>query len=91
MAYLVNALDTNTMVSLRSLLNSSTAAYNGERMNMYYAASWGLIRFLIEDERYASGLPRFVRSLQNGTTGLRAFEESFGDNFAEFEKAWTQG
>jgi len=89
-AYLVNAMDTKTMVSLRALLNSSPSAYNGERMNMYYAASWGLTRFLIEHEEYAKRLPRFVEALREGEAGLTAFEENFGKDLEKLEDSWIR-
>ena len=88
LAYLANALAHRSFVPLEVLLRAPASAYSGASMNIYYAESWGLIDYLARHPIYNSQLPLFFRRIRNNDDGLTAFASSFGDDLADFEKAW---
>ncbi len=88
LAYLANAMAHRSFVPLEVLLRAPASAYSGASMNIYYAESWGLIDYLARHPIYNSQLPLFFRRIRNNDDGLAAFTSSFGDDIADFEKAW---
>lgn len=88
LAYLVNALETGTFVGLRSLLRSPPDRYSGDSMNIYYAASWGLVSFLAHHPTHAERLPLYLMRLRSGHDGMDAFSELFGPDLDTLDAEW---
>ncbi len=87
-AYLINALDTGTLVSLRSLLTAPSERYSGTSMNLYYAQAWGLVDFLVKTKPYDEAFPKFYRAIRTDVDGLTAFKQAFGDDLDKLDAEW---
>lgn len=90
LAYLANAMDHRAFVELRRLLRAPASRYSGASMNIFYAESWGLIDFLVSDERYRARVPVFFDKVRTGSDGLSAFTASFGTDLDAIEAQWRQ-
>jgi hypothetical protein len=93
-AYLLNAMETGTLVPLAELLSAPPERFSGEEMNIYYAASWGLVSFLVEHPRHRAGLGTFLARLRSEEDGLSAFARSFTGDLAGLDaefRAWLAG
>ena len=88
LSYLVNAMATNTFVDLRTLLKSPPERFSGGHMNIYYAASWGLVSYLMQHPVYSQRLPLFLMRLRNNQDGLEAFKELFGEDMEALNRDW---
>jgi hypothetical protein len=88
LAYLSNALQHRAFVPLRTLLSASAASFSGASMNIYYAASWGLVDYLARHAVYRTQLPIFFRRIRAGDDGIAAFSACFGSDIEQIERSW---
>lgn len=88
LAYLANAIRSGSLISLENLLKSDSARFSGSHMNVYYAASWGLVAFLLQDKEYSRGMSSFLWRLRRNQDGISAFKESFTRDLAGLDKRW---
>ncbi|NUN13639.1 MAG: DUF1080 domain-containing protein [Myxococcales bacterium] len=88
LAYLANAIRSGSLVSLENLLKSDSTRFSGSHMNVYYAASWGLVAFLLQDKEYARGMSAFLWRLRRNQDGISAFKDSFTRDLVTLDKRW---
>jgi hypothetical protein len=89
-AYLANAMATGTLPSVSTLLSAPAHRYSGAAMNIYYAASWGLLAYLASHPTHRQGLPTFLSALRQGVSGTAAFADAFGPDIAALDAEWTR-
>jgi len=87
-AYLINALATDTLVDLPQLLKAQADRYSGSTMNLYYAEAWGLMDFLIHHKKHRKSLPNFFLDIKNGTDGIKAFKKHFSNDLTDLNRRW---
>lgn len=87
-SYLLNAMSTGTLLELPDLLTAPAHHFSGEEMNIYYAASWGLMAFLATHQEHRQRLPVFLKELRRTGDGLVAFREAFGDDWTALNASW---
>lgn len=87
-AYLINALNTKTLVGLPTLLTAPSEKYSGVSMNLYYAQAWGLLDFLVKTAPYNASFPKFYRAIKNDVDGLTAFKQAFGEDVGRIDTEW---
>ena len=85
-AYLLNALATNTFVGLQELLAAPSEKYSGASMNLYYAEAWGLIDFLARNQPYKDALPRFFAAIKADADGIASFKRFFGEDLIDLDR-----
>jgi Flp pilus assembly protein TadD len=84
----VRWLRNQTLIPLRELLATTvdSPAYNeGIRKGVFYAQSWALVHYLLENETRSAQLGRFVRLLREDTPVDEAFASAFGKSYGEVE------
>jgi hypothetical protein len=87
-SYLINALATDTFVSLPELLVAPSERYSGASMNLYYAQAWGLVDFLVRNEPYSRELARFYAAVKAEADGLASFKHHFGQDLETLDRRW---
>ena len=87
-AYLLNALSTDSFVSLQDLLVAPSDRYSGASMNLYYAQAWGLVDFLATTPGYAKQLARFYAAIKAEADGLASFKRFFGTDINDLDRRW---
>jgi Tfp pilus assembly protein PilF len=80
----VTALHHSALIPLHILfdVNQASPYYRDEdKVNVFYAESWGLVHFLIlgSDMQLGKRFNQFCKSLQQGADQKEAFQQAFGD------------
>jgi hypothetical protein len=88
LAYLSNAIAHNAFVDLPTLLRAPAQSFSGDSMNIYYAASWSLIDFLLSTPAHRDRVPLFFHMIRSGKDGLAAFKQCFGEDLAALDVSW---
>ena len=87
-AYLINALSSDSFVNLPKLLKARADRYSGNTMNLFYAEAWGLMDFLIHTKKYRKSLPEFFLDIKSGTDGIVAFKKHFSNDIKDMNRRW---
>ncbi|MEM8783159.1 MAG: DUF1570 domain-containing protein [Planctomycetota bacterium] len=91
------ALDAGETLPLGTLFSLGEGAWGDavhhdeNHSGLLYAQSWSVVYFLIhgEDGRYRSAFQAFLRRVNKGVPGERAFAEAFGRNPREMQRRWA--
>jgi len=95
---LKKAIQEQTIIHLDRMLRMSDQQWldavhaGASHAGLQYDQAWAMVHFLAfaAEKRYRGRLTRFIHYVSRGRESLRAWEKTFGTNFAAFERRWKE-